>query len=107
MNHHNSHHSISAVALLFVAALLTGCGQREQTRADFESNHPYAKLTHVYPAHAELGTLAVYEYRDLVPTMLFENPSRGTNAAPTVGYRDTTYLRTYDDAGNIIARGRE
>jgi uncharacterized lipoprotein len=88
--------SILVIALVAILAL-TGCGSQSQTRAEYESDHPYAKKAWELPPSPErMGTTV--QYVDHVPTMDFN----GNN------YRRIRRIDTnvYDAQGRIISRER-
>lgn len=81
--------------LLPLLAILIGCGP-SQSRAAFESDHPYAK-----PAseiHSPETGLTVVQYLDHVPSIGFDGS----------GYRlvPTQYTMVYNRDGSVYARER-
>ncbi len=75
--------------------LLLGCDNRSQTRAEWKSNHPYAKEQVAVPAHPQSPeSVGVFVYTDSIPRVT------ATGAYST---EPRTYKLTVDQRDNLLA----
>jgi hypothetical protein len=77
------------LALILPLLLLAGCGPRTPaTVAEYESDHPYSKLEHVFPAVPELGSNEVRQYSDRVPSITGDGAYSATPRTDTLIVKD-------------------